>query len=59
MTKDMIGADAFRQMALGSTPLGRGASATELAKGILFLAGEDSSFMTGAELIMDGGFTAF
>ena len=59
MTKDMQGADAFRQMALGSTPLGRGASPAELAKGILFLAGEDSSFMTGAELIMDGGFTAF
>jgi NAD(P)-dependent dehydrogenase (short-subunit alcohol dehydrogenase family) len=59
MTKDMQGADDFRKMALGSTPLGRGASPAELAKGILFLASDDSSFMTGAELIMDGGFTAF
>lgn len=59
MTKDMQGADDFRQMALGSTPLGRGASPAELAKGIFFLACDDSSFMTGAELIMDGGFTAF
>ena len=59
MTKDMQGADAFRKMAVGSTPLGRGASPAELAKGILFLASDDSSFMTGAELIMDGGFTAF
>jgi len=59
MTKDMQGADAFRKMTVGSTPLGRGASPAELAKGILFLASDDSSFMTGAELIMDGGFTAF
>ena len=59
MTRDMKDADAFRKMALSSTPLGRGATPVELAKGILFLAGDDSSFMTGAELIMDGGFTAF
>jgi NAD(P)-dependent dehydrogenase (short-subunit alcohol dehydrogenase family) len=59
MTKNMEGADSFREMALSSTPLGRGATADELAKGILFLASDDSSFMTGAELIMDGGFTAF
>jgi NAD(P)-dependent dehydrogenase (short-subunit alcohol dehydrogenase family) len=59
MTREMKGADAFREMALGSTPLGRGATPAELAKGILFLASDDSSFMTGAELIMDGGFTAF
>jgi NAD(P)-dependent dehydrogenase (short-subunit alcohol dehydrogenase family) len=59
MTKDMQGAADFRKMALNATPLGRGASPEELAKGILFLASEDSSFMTGAELIMDGGFTAF
>ncbi|SHN35887.1 SDR family NAD(P)-dependent oxidoreductase [Chitinophaga sp. CF418] len=59
MTHNMEGADAFRKMAIGSTPLGRGASPEELAKGILFLASDDSSFMTGAELIMDGGFTAF
>jgi len=59
MTHNMEGADAFRKMAIGNTPLGRGASPEELAKGILFLASDDSSFMTGAELIMDGGFTAF
>lgn len=59
MTHNMEGAASFRKMALGSTPLGRGASPDEPAKGILFLASDDSSFMTGAELIMDGGFTAF
>ena len=59
MVTQMEGSDSFRRMAIGSTPMGRGARAAELATGILFLAGEDSSFMTGAELIMDGGFTAF
>lgn len=59
MTHDMAGADAFREMAIGATPLRRGASSVEIANGILFLASDDASFMTGAELIMDGGFTAF
>jgi NAD(P)-dependent dehydrogenase (short-subunit alcohol dehydrogenase family) len=59
MTSKMQGAQDFRKMALDATPLNRGASPEELAKTILFLAGDDSSFMTGAELIVDGGFTAF
>lgn len=59
MVKKMEDAEKFKEMALGSTPLGRGASPEEIAKGILFPACDDSSFMTGAELIMDGGFTAF
>jgi NAD(P)-dependent dehydrogenase (short-subunit alcohol dehydrogenase family) len=59
MTSEMQGALDFRKMALDATPLNRGASPEELAKSILFLAGDDSSFMTGAELIVDGGFTAF
>jgi NAD(P)-dependent dehydrogenase (short-subunit alcohol dehydrogenase family) len=59
MVQHMEGSDAFREMALGSTPLKRGAQPAEIAKGILFLASDDSSFVTGAELVMDGGFTAF
>ena len=37
--------------------LGRWAKPEEIAKGILFLATEDSSYMTGADLRLDGGWT--
>ena len=40
------------------TPMGRLAEPAELASGAFFLAGSDSGFMTGAELVMDGGWTA-
>ena len=40
------------------TPLGRRAHVSELAAGVAFLASTDSSFMTGAELVLDGGFQA-
>jgi len=46
--------DALKQM----TPLGRIGDADEVAKAVLFLASGESSFITGEELFVDGGFVA-
>ena len=39
-------------------PLGRTAKPEEIAYGVLDLASDEASFVTGSELVMDGGFTA-
>ena len=43
---------------MGRVPLGRFGRAEEIAYGVLYLASDESSFVTGAELVIDGGRTA-
>ena len=43
---------------LARTPLGRYAQPEEVAYGALYLASDESSFVTGSELVIDGGWTA-
>lgn len=43
---------------VGQTPMGRSGTPDEIAAGAIFLAGDESSFMTGAELVIDGGYLA-
>jgi cyclopentanol dehydrogenase len=47
-----------RDTALGRIPLGRLGNASDIAHGILYLASDEASYITGSELVIDGGITA-
>lgn len=47
-----------REFLTNATPMKRLGKPEEMAKAVLFMASDDSSFMTGNSLIVDGGYTA-
>ena len=58
MTDAHHGIPEIRQARTGQTPLGRLGIPEDIAPGILYLASDQSSFVTGSELVIDGGMTA-
>jgi cyclopentanol dehydrogenase len=59
MTADSLLSDeASRQTHTARAPLGRLGQPEDVAYGVLYLASDESSFITGSELVIDGGLTA-
>ena len=58
MAGDRLTDPELQREAEARNPMGRTARPEEVAYGVLFLASDESSFMTGSELVIDGGATA-
>ena len=54
----MLNTQEGRESSAARHPLGRIGQPEDIAYGVLFLASDESSFMTGSELVIDGGLTA-
>ncbi|MET8976779.1 SDR family oxidoreductase [Streptomyces sp. NPDC004539] len=53
-----LASQAFRDATIGETPLGRSGTVDDIAPLVVFLLSDESSFITGAEIPVDGGLTA-
>ena len=58
MVSEMIGSQEGREYQLNRTPLKVIATSRDVALGVLYLASDESRYVTGSELVIDGGITA-
>jgi NAD(P)-dependent dehydrogenase (short-subunit alcohol dehydrogenase family) len=58
LTQDVNNDPELSIARLAKTPMGRYGQPIDIANGCLFLASDESGWMTGAELVIDGGYTA-
>ena len=59
MTLDIHSDPEIHEFRVGMTPMGRLGKPEDIANGILYLASDESSWVTGIELVIDGGETAW
>jgi NAD(P)-dependent dehydrogenase (short-subunit alcohol dehydrogenase family) len=55
MTEEQV--KQYADSVVGNIPLGRTGTLDEIAKAVSFLASDESSYITGIELVVDGGMT--
>lgn len=48
----------LNKIVIAATPMGRGGEPDEIAAGVVFLASDQAGYITGSELVIDGGYTA-
>jgi len=58
LTREVFASAEVREALLKRTPMHRLGTADDIAWGILYLASDESAFVTGSELVIDGGMTA-
>ncbi|MEJ8279493.1 SDR family NAD(P)-dependent oxidoreductase [Pseudonocardia spirodelae] len=56
--RSAVGPEAYYRQLVAGNPLPRQGRPEEIAHAVLYLASDDSGFTTGAELVVDGGYTA-
>ena len=58
MTQDVVNDPDFKEFRLAANPISRLGQPADIAYGALYLASDEASFVTGSELVIDGGWTA-